>query len=114
METLFVRKQETIKAIEITESITSIRLHSFFKDLGFELTYMNKTKIKPFLSELEQLELVLCDSEKFESTIRCFYNEYICLQDEAFVVKTKAEFEREFEPIEPILDNLAYQLSLMG
>lgn len=110
----FRTRPTLVEAFEMKPELSEYRIEMLFKALGYKLVGIKKENIKPFLSQLEIMEFTVINSEKRLSTIRCFYNEYICLQDEAFVVKTKAEFEREFEPIEPILDNLAYQLSLMG
>jgi transcription initiation factor IIE alpha subunit len=110
METLFVRKQKSVKAIQITETIPAVELERFFKDLGFTLYTIRKESIKPFLSRLERLEIQLVDFHSRKTTLHCFYEDYIYFEDRLIGVMSKSEFESQFESIEPILDKLAQQL----
>lgn len=110
METLFLRKQKTVKAIQITELRPVVELESFFKDLGFTLYSIKKESVKPFLSRDERLEIELLDIDNEHKTVHCFYEDYIYFEDRLLGVMSKAEFESQFESIEPILDKLAQQV----
>jgi len=110
METLYLRKQKTVKAIQITESTTALEIEQFFKDLGFTLYSIKKESVKPFLSRSERLEIELLDSENQHKTVHCFYQDYIYFEDRLLGVMSKSDFESQFDSIEPILDKLAQQL----
>lgn len=110
----FKTKVTLVEAFEVTPSLSEYRIEMLFKVLGFELTCIKRENVKPFFSQSERLEFTLIDFNKQEVTISCFYGEYICLQNDFLVVKSKSDFESEFEPIEPILDGLVSQLSLLG
>ena len=110
METLFLRKQKTVKAIQITESRPVVELERFFKDLGFTLYSIKKESVKPFLSRDERLEIELLDLDNQHKTVHCFYEDYIYFEDRLLGVLSKSDFESQFESIEPILDKLAQQV----
>lgn len=110
METLFVKKQKNVRAIQITESTNALEIEQFFKDLGFTLYSIKKESVKPFLSRLERLEIELLDSENQHKTVHCFYQDYIYFEDRLLGVMSKSDFESQFDSIEPILDKLAQQL----
>lgn len=109
METLFLRKQKTVKAIQITESRPVVELERFFKDLGFTLYSIKKESVKPFLSRDERLEIELLDLDNQHKTVHCFYEDYIYFEDRLLGVLSKSDFESQFESIEPILTEIEKQ-----
>ena len=110
----FKTKITLVEAFELTPNLSEYRIEMLFKVLGFELTSIKKENIKPFFRQLERLEFTLLDSKKQEITISCLYGEYICLQNDVLVISAKSDFEKEFEPIEPILESLSHQSNSMA
>jgi hypothetical protein len=110
----FKTKTALVEAFEVTPNLSEYRIEMLFKVLGFELTCIKKENRKPFFHQFETLEFTLLDSHKQEITISCLYGEYICLQNDVLVISAKSDFESEFEPIEPILDNIAHQTNSMA
>jgi len=113
METLYVRKTKTVSAIQVNVDTTSLELDNFFSSAEFNLISVKRIEEAPFFLNSKNVILVFENNGK-ENTIRCKYTDYICLQNDFLVVKSKSDFESEFEPIEPILDGLVSQLSLLG
>lgn len=109
METLFLRKQKTVKAIQITELRPVVELESFFKDLGFTLYSIKKESVKPFLNRDERLEIELLDLDNQYKTVHCFYEDYIYFEDRLLGVMSKSDFESQFVSIEPILTEIEKQ-----
>jgi hypothetical protein len=113
MEILYVRKTKTISAIQVNIDTTSLNLNSFFYNVGFILKTVRIIEEAPFFLNSKNVILVF-EQKGVENTIRCKYTDYICLQKDVLLVKGKSDFESEFEPIEPILDNIAHQTNSMA
>ena len=107
----FKRKLAVVDAIQVTESTSALEIERFFKDLGFTLYSIKKESIKPFLSRLERLEIELLDLENQSKTVYCFYEDYIYFEDRLLGVMSKSDFERDFEPVEPILEALEKEVN---
>jgi hypothetical protein len=109
MEILYVRKTKTISAIQVNVGTTNLELDNFFDAIGFSLKTVRIIEEAPFFLNSKNVILVF-EQNGVENTIRCKYTDYICLQKDVLVVKGKSDFESEFEPIEPILQELESNL----
>jgi hypothetical protein len=109
----FKRKLILIEAIQVNVGTTNLELDNFFDAIGFSLKTVRIIEEAPFFLNSKNVILVF-EQKGVENTIRCKYTDYICLQKDVLLVKGKSDFESEFEPIEPILDNIAHQTNSMA
>ena len=109
----FKRKLLLIEAIQVNVETTTLELDEFFDTIEFNLKSIRIIEEAPFFLNSKNVILVF-EQNGVENTIRCKYTDYICLQNNVLAVKSKADFESDFEPIEPILDNIAHQTNSMA
>jgi hypothetical protein len=109
----FKRKLILIEAIQVNVGTTTLELDDFFDTIEFNLRSIRIIEEAPFFLNSKNVILVF-EQNGVENTLRCKYTDYICLQNNVLVVKGKSDFESDFEPIEPILENLAHQTNSMA
>lgn len=105
----FKTRPTLVEAFEVTSELSYYRIEMLFKALGYNMIAIRKENTKPFTNLSERLEFTVLNSNQKEIKIYCSYNQYICLQNETFVIKTKSDFESQFESIEPILTEIENQ-----
>lgn len=113
MEFLYVRKIKTVSAIQVNISTASLEIDSFFNSLGCSLITVRIIEEAPFFLNSKNV-ILFFEQNGVENTLRCKYTDYICLQNDVLVISAKSDFEKDFEPIEPILESLAHQTTLMA
>jgi hypothetical protein len=109
METLFVTKEKKVLAIQITSSVSIRTLKQFFDEIGYELVRVKKVSESPFIEYTTYYLLDLVHNEK-EITVMAKLDSYISFENGKIVNKELREFEENFEPIEPILQELENEM----
>lgn len=105
----FKRKLILVEAIQINVDTTNLELDNFFDSIEFNLKSIRIIEEAPFFLNSKNVILVF-EQNGIEKTLRCKYTDYICLQKDILLVKSKSDFESDFEPIEPILQELENNL----
>lgn len=105
----FKTRPNLVEAFELTPELSIYRLEILFKTLGFELLEVRTVFKKPFNENDKIFDFKL----KYEcgvTNMSCKQGEFICLENEILITRSKEEFEENFEPIEPILQELENEM----
>jgi hypothetical protein len=105
----FKKKVLIVEAIQITSSVSIRTLKQFFDEIGYELVRVKKVSESPFIEYTTYYLLDLVHNEK-ETTVMAKLDSYISFENGKIVNKELREFEENFEPIEPILQELENEM----
>lgn len=106
----YTRKQILVEAFQVTEPLQANELKNFFSEFGYELISITQL-LKQSFGRKPQIKLTIVDLKDTKQELIFCAGDYICKQGDCFLIRNESIFKRDFEPVEPILENLAFQLN---